>query len=183
IHRHRLGRRRRPPGRAAGGVHRHRHSRPVTGGGWRVEVREVSMQPGPPDPAPSSPVTRHPPPATRRWVLLFAALAALGLAAVSINWLYNRSRWLTPEQVEALLAEARQKWQRLGPADYDMELRLGRNNPQPGGAALVDSYKVKVRGGKVVGVTANGQPLPERQFDYYSLPAQFDAIEDYLVID
>ncbi len=114
-------------------------------------------------------------PRSRRWVLVFAALALLGAAAVVVPVVYNLSIQLTPEQVRA----ARERWQANGPADYDLlfQERVGQGP--------VDIYRVEVRGGRVLRVAAVGTdgtalPLGEvsaEESQAYAVPALLGQIE------
>jgi hypothetical protein len=112
---------------------------------------------------------------SRRWVLYFLVLAALGAVAVTVPIVYNRSIQLTPEQVR----EAKARWEANGPADYDLHFQ------ERVGGGPVDTYRVEVRGGRVVEVRAvepGGQvveleDLAPEEAQAYSVPGLFRQIE------
>lgn len=91
---------------------------------------------------------RRPPP--RRWLAFFAILALLSGVAVLLPIVYNRQQQLRPEQ----LVQARQRWQAVAPADYDLSfsVRVGRD-------PLPERHVVLVRGGRVVFAACEGELL------------------------
>jgi hypothetical protein len=131
----------------------------------------------------------------RKWILIFVVLAVLGTLAVGINWAFNVSQLLTPEQLTA----ARALWERQRPADYDLKIIVTKIPASSDGNArpIVDTHVVKVRAGKVVGYTINGRdPEPildpqgnrnltaeREQRENYDMAGLFDAIEDFLEKD
>jgi hypothetical protein len=82
----------------------------------------------------------------------FLVLAGLGLAALTIPIVYNLRQQLRPEQV----AEARERWRRAAPADYDLKLFVLTNHD---GREERDEFVTAVRGGKVALVGCNGELL------------------------
>jgi hypothetical protein len=98
-------------------------------------------------------------------------LAVLAVTAIIINIRYNLSQQLTPEQ----LAAARALWEQKGPRDYDMEYT--QQGADPG------MFVSRVRGGKVVSVTRNAEPLEPRLNKYYDMPSLFSYVEQFMKID
>jgi Family of unknown function (DUF6174) len=107
--------------------------------------------------------------AGRPWVWFFLVLAVLGTSAAVISVMTSLRQQLTPEQLQA----ARQLWRQHGPPDYQMEytFKKGEN---------ADTFHVLVRGGKVVSLTRNGEPLEQRLYHYYDMPGLYDIIGDFL---
>ena len=97
---------------------------------------------------------------SRPWLWYFVLLIVLSLTAVVIQVWYARGRLLT---LDKLLA-AQQRWREQGPASYDLKYTFDK-------AGGKDEYHVEVRGGKVISVTRNGQPVEERLYRYSSMPA------------
>jgi hypothetical protein len=92
------------------------------------------------------------PSSSRRWIAFFLILAVLGVAAVSINLVYNLSLKLRPEQV----ARARELWRRNAPADYDLEWLVRTSR---GGDEQDDEFFLAVRGGRPVFLGCDGEVL------------------------
>jgi hypothetical protein len=118
-------------------------------------------------------------PRSKRWLWFFGLLALLGAVAVVLPLVYNLRMQLTPAQ----LAEAEERWRQNGPADYDLDFTERLNDDAEG-----DKLLVRVRGGEVVAVLREGEPLsakelpvPERQL--YSVPGLFRQIEKRLQED
>jgi hypothetical protein len=99
-------------------------------------------------PQPARPAARR----GRRWVWFFLYLAAAGAVAVVVPLAYNLSLQLTPAQ----LAAARARWRAEGPRDYDLQYK---EKVAHGGEEEESEWVVRVRGGKVVAVTRDGEPL------------------------
>src|SRR5437660_4110363 len=59
---------------------------------------------------------------SRGWIWFFVVLGALTVTAIVVQVWFNVQQQLTPE----MLAEARAKWKKKGPKDYDLEYLLGR---------------------------------------------------------
>lgn len=110
----------------------------------------------------------------RKWVWVFVALVVLGVAAISINWVYNARQQLTLDE----LHRQRELWDRAGPRDYLLETQMG------GGW-----YAVQVRNGRVESALykatsdAPGQPLRADQYDFYTMPGLFDIMQRNLERD
>jgi hypothetical protein len=113
----------------------------------------------------------------RNWVWFLVVVALLGAAAVSINWAYNARQQLTMEQLTA----AEDKWDKTGPADYD--LVIDKTIQSAGGDSIHDVIQVKVRKRKVVAATINGNPLERRLWDEYDMGGWFGFVERFLQID
>jgi hypothetical protein len=111
-------------------------------------------------------------PKNRLWVWYFAALGVLTVAAVVTLIVYNLWQQLTPEK----LAAAAALWKAKGPRDYDLTYRQSAGNS-------VDTYSVRVRGGRVESAERNGVPLEERQWKYHSMAALFGDIERFQELD
>jgi hypothetical protein len=145
------------------------------------------MQPAGTPPAPA----RKP---NRSWVWFFLLLAAAGAGAVVVPIVYNLRQQLRPEQ----LADARARWEKAGPLDYDLvwEAKQDRD-PRP------TEYHVIVRGGHVCAVSENGhltladesaaplggavgptlaalERVPRHELTGYTVEAQFREMEENL---
>jgi hypothetical protein len=88
-------------------------------------------------------------PRSRRWLAFFGVLAVLGLVALIIPIVYNLSIQLRPAQV----AQARERWRREAPADYDLDVLVLTSHG--GDEVQKDRYVVGVRGGRTVFVGSN----------------------------
>src|SRR5947209_7738541 len=86
---------------------------------------------------------------SRSWVWFFAVLAVLAVLAVGTLIAYNAGQQLKPEQ----LAAARALWKEKGPADYNLEYSIQKQESE------LEHWAVEVRGGKVVAVALNDRPL------------------------
>jgi len=146
------------------------------------------------EPAPAPPQK----PARRRnlnWLWVFLAFAALGIAAIAINWTYNAGQPLTEEKLQA----ARELWRKNRPADYNLKIVFTKMFTSSDGSSgtTVDRMDLQVRGGKVVSFLLNGrEPEPlldpqgqrkvedeRRQRESYDIDGLFDAIQEFLEID
>lgn len=110
----------------------------------------------------------------RSYLVYFALLIVLTVAAISTLTWYNLRQQLKPEQ----LAAARALWKQKAPPSYILtyNVRFDENEHK-------DQYFVRVRNGKVVEVTFNGQALPEAKFSYYGMNRLFDYIEKFQECD
>jgi hypothetical protein len=103
---------------------------------------------------------------------VLAALAGGALGAVCFGvvcWVALRHDRL-PELTAAQWQESLRRWDRVAPANYDIEVRV--QGPQPG------VYRVTVRGGQVESATRNGYPLRQlRTLGTWSVPGMFGTIE------
>ncbi len=106
--------------------------------------------------------------------ILVTILAMIGAVVVVAVLLQVFVAQRTPELTEARLAAAQELWQQNGPANYDMDLEL--RGAQPG------IVHVEVRDGKVTAMTRDGNVPPERTWDVWSVPGQFDTLERELVL-
>src|SRR5262245_43962052 len=88
---------------------------------------------------------------TSTW--FFLGLLLLGTIAIVVPIVYNLKQQLTPEQ----LAEARERWRRHGPDNYDLTCRERRDTNEEG-----DLYEVKVRAGRVTDVRFTGKEPRDR---------------------
>jgi hypothetical protein len=73
-----------------------------------------------------------------------------------------------PELTEKLLDAAMTRWEEKGPASYDLDLEIAGR--QPGIVHL------EVRDGEVTVANRDGRPTPERTWDEWSIPGQFDTL-------
>jgi Family of unknown function (DUF6174) len=105
----------------------------------------------------------------RAWIWFFVVLGVLAATAAVISVVTSLRQQLTPQQLHA----AQERWRQHGPRDYDMEYTFKRGE-------ATDTFRVQVRGGKVVALTQNGRPLEERLHHYYDMPGLFGWIEDFL---
>ena len=115
----------------------------------------------------------------RHWFWFFGVLLALGAVAVALPLIYNLRMQLTPAQ----LAEAEERWQAHGPADYDLDFTERLNDDAEG-----DKLLIRVRGGEVVDVLREGKPLsakdlPTAERQLYSVPGLFSQIGQRLAED
>jgi hypothetical protein len=117
-------------------------------------------------------------PANRNWIWFYASVLVLGAAAVAINWAYNARQQLTREQ----LAAAQDRWDKHGPADYDLVIEKTFQSGASD-APATDRIEVRVRNKKVVDAKLDGRPLERRLWDQYDMPGWFDFVERFLEID
>ncbi|MBV9125182.1 MAG: hypothetical protein JO112_17640 [Planctomycetes bacterium] len=121
---------------------------------------------------------------SRGWIWFFVILAGLAVTALTILVTFTLRQQLRPEQ----LAQARALWRQKGPADYDLSYTVEKQESDP------EKFVVQVRHGRVMSVveaapgagdfvTENGRPLEPRQFSYYSVPALFDFVDQFLKMD
>jgi hypothetical protein len=75
----------------------------------------------------------------------------------------------TPELTEARLMAAQELWEQQGPGSYDMDLEI--RGAQPG------RVHIEVRDGRVTAMTRDGRSPPERTWDVWSVPGQFETLE------
>ncbi len=113
-----------------------------------------------------------PPPArNNRWVWYFAALVVLAAAAVGTLVWFGMRQQLKPAELERAWA----LWKARRPANYDMTVTKTITTPEV--------INVRVRGGKVVSVLDQGQPLEPRLYSSNDMDAWFGFIEDFLKAD
>src|SRR5262245_3537490 len=111
----------------------------------------------------------------RGWLWYFVIVLVLAIAATVWLGVFNLRQQLQREQLDA----ARKLWEKNGPKDYRF-LYTTRRNDEP----RVDRFVVVVRNGKVISVTLNDVvQIEERSLRYHSMPALFDSIETFLVLD
>ena len=110
--------------------------------------------------------------ARRRLTLGCLAGLALGLAFALVlvrQRIHDPTPALTPE----ILAATQLRWERNGPADYDIEVQVEGNQP-----AL---YRVEVRRGEAVAAQRNGHPLKQlRTLGTWSVPGMFGTMSSDL---
>jgi hypothetical protein len=99
------------------------------------------------------------------WIALAALAAAVGTAVALQLFVVQRIPDLTPDALDA--AEAR--WDKRGPASYDIDFEI--RGAQPG------EVHVEVRDGEVTTMTRNGvTPKQPRTWIYWSVPGRFEEI-------
>jgi len=104
---------------------------------------------------------------SKHWIWFFAILTILALTAIIVPIVYNLKQQLKPEAVVA----AREKWKASGITDYDLAYQERIDNEEHG-----TGYHAKIRGGRVVAATIDGEPLPEREWGRHCIDAMFDHI-------
>jgi hypothetical protein len=108
-----------------------------------------------------------------RPLLLGVVVGLLGglLAAAAVIFVAGSQR--TPRLTRADYEQAAKRWEDMGPASYDLDVELGGRR-----AGLVH---VEVRDGEVTRMTRDGHlPMQKRTWYYWSVPGQFDMIEEEL---
>jgi hypothetical protein len=146
----------------------------------RDENPEAGVPPHTPRPSPlvprASPVVPPSPVRSRRWIWYFVVLAALGTAAIAINFIYNVLQQLKPEQ----LAAARALWEEKAPPDYDLDYVV-KDEEATGGTEplhlLVERISVHVRAGEVQSVSRNATDVPAAERGSYGVVPLFDLIQ------
>ncbi|MEX0979352.1 MAG: DUF6174 domain-containing protein [Pirellulales bacterium] len=104
-------------------------------------------------------------------VLGFGIGVAVALAAILAYAMLTRHN--APRLTESDFQAAVKRWETNGPASYDLDLELTGNRP--------GKIHVEVRDRKVVRMTRDGvEPIQERTWYYWSVPGQFDTIEQEL---
>lgn len=76
------------------------------------------------------------------------------------------------EYDEEDLARARSRWESTGPASYGMEIEVR--------GARRAHHEIEVRGGTVTAMTTDGEPVPERVWEAWSVEALFGILADEL---
>jgi hypothetical protein len=95
------------------------------------------------------------------------------VALVAILAYAMLTRHNPPRLTESDFQAAVKRWETSGPASYDLELELTGNRP--------GKIHVEVRDGEVVRMTRDGvEPKQQRTWYYWSVPGQFDTIEQEL---
>jgi hypothetical protein len=108
---------------------------------------------------------------SRGWVWFFVVLAILSAVAIGVQVWFNLRQQLTRDQLEA----ARALWKEKGPADYDLQYTKK--------GSVSGTFEVRVRGGRVVSATMDGQPLERRLYAFSDMPGLFDDLERFLEMD
>src|SRR5215471_15167439 len=117
-------------------------------------------------------------PRNRNWIWFFVVLTILGIASITISWVYNVKQQLTPEE----LARNRELWEKQRPRDYVFEYVKKLGDAE-------ETYVVTVSGGKVQSVVMKPKggteevPLRADQYGSYDMAGQFDQIERFLELD
>lgn len=111
---------------------------------------------------------------SRNWIWFFALLVVLASAAIGIEIWYNLGQQLRPDR----LATARQRWQEQGPATYEAQYLIKRQDGSE------QRYTVVVEEGRVVSVCkSTGQPLEPGSYPYDRMESLFEQMEKQLQVD
>ena len=106
----------------------------------------------------------------RRWLVLgFIVGAGLGAVTVLAVVVHRQLPLLKRADFDA----AKSRWKAHGPASYDLDIEGSFDM----GKGLTH---VEVRQGKVTALTMGGQPKPQAQWPFYSVPGLFRIIADDL---
>lgn len=112
-------------------------------------------------------------PTGRRRPILLGMLLGLAIVLVALAAWMAANRSSTPRLTEAAFDAATQRWDKRGPASYDLDIELTGNRP--------GKIHVEVRDGQVTRMTRDGvQPAQERTWFYWSVPGMFDTIAEEL---
>lgn len=102
--------------------------------------------------------------------LLLGALVGLAITASASFLIYVARGERIPRLTESDYEAAVARWEKNGPADYDLDLELAGSRPGP--------VHVEVRQGQVTHMTRDGVvPRQKRTWEAWSVPGQFDTIE------
>jgi hypothetical protein len=109
----------------------------------------------------------------RGWIWFFITLLALTVTAITVLIQYNSRQQLTRQQLD----EAMARWQEKGPRNYRLEYETKK-------VGSTETFRAEVRDGKVISVMMNDKiELEPRQYRYYSIPALFGFIQDFMEQD
>jgi hypothetical protein len=100
---------------------------------------------------------------------------ALGLvvALVAMLVFFMVARRGPPQLTREAYQSAVERWEKNGPADYDLDIELSGNRP--------GKIHVEVRGGEVVHMIRDGvEPSQKRTWDYWSVPGMLETIDQEL---
>ena len=98
----------------------------------------------------------------------FLALALFVAFVLGLICLIGIFRDRTPELTEGTLKQAEERWAQAKVTDYDARITLGGATPGEVG--------LKVRGGKVVEMVRDGRTPPERTWNVWTVPGQFEML-------
>jgi hypothetical protein len=102
----------------------------------------------------------------RAFAFVLGTTAALIVTAIVF---FFTMRTNVPRLTRADYEAAVARWEKNGPADYDLDLELAGNRP--------GKIHVEVRHGKVTHMIRDGvEPSQQRTWDYWSVPGQLDTI-------
>ncbi len=108
------------------------------------------------------------------WHSLWIAIGVVALAAAAVLIGLKLLVDPMPALTEDRLVEAEELWHRAGPASYDMDLEI--RGAQPG------QVHIKVRNSEVTAMTRDGHTPPQRTWDTWTVPGQFQTLERELVM-
>ena len=120
----------------------------------------------------AQPVAKDSRPLSRVVVLALLWLVGTVVGVLVLLQLFVVER--IPTLDEARLEAAEELWKKNGPASYDMDIEIG--GAQPG------TVHVEVRGGRAVAMTRDGRSPPERTWEVWTVPGQFETLERELEI-
>jgi hypothetical protein len=103
------------------------------------------------------------------WAVALGALCVLLALVVGLVVLRYAVAENIPPLTDVALEAAREKWSASGPASYDLDIKIGGR--QPG------VVHIEVRDGTVTKADRDGRPTPERTWDEWSVPGQFDTLD------
>jgi hypothetical protein len=107
----------------------------------------------------------------RPWRAVLLGLVAALLVTAIVFFFAIRSN--TPRLTRAEYDAAVERWEKNGPADYDLDLELTGNRPS--------TIHVEVRQGEVVHMLRDGvEPRQKRTWDYWSVAGQLETIGEEL---
>jgi hypothetical protein len=137
------------------------------------ETDRLETNNGRPAPDPTANPLRTPRGRTRlqnivRGVLLGSLVGLVGVFGAMVYFNRNQLPLMKAAEFEA----AQTKWKDRGPANYDMDL--------VGNFDMKGRLHVTVRNGRVTAMTLDGEPKPQRLWDYYSVPGLFGIIREDL---
>jgi hypothetical protein len=105
--------------------------------------------------------------------LLLGVACGLGIVLVGVLVVALARREATPRLTREAYEAAVARWEKNGPASYNLDLELSGNRP--------GKIHVEVRDGQVVRMTRDGvEPMQERTWYYWTVPGQFDTIAEEL---
>ncbi|HXG09691.1 MAG TPA: hypothetical protein VNK04_07870 [Gemmataceae bacterium] len=110
---------------------------------------------------------------SRGWIWFFLVLFSLTVAAVGAEIWYNLNQQLRPEQ----LAAAGRLWREKGPASYQVEYTLKRQDGSE------QRYSVTVEGNKVSVFRSGGRPLAAGEYPFARMEELFAYIARQLQAD
>ena len=109
-----------------------------------------------------------------RWIWYFVLLFVMAVTATVVLIVFNLQQQLKSDQLSA----ARKMWKDNWPPDYTLSYTTRVDADEK-----LNHYWVKVRGGRTVSSTFNGQPEAAELLPYRGMEAIFDFVEKFMKID